>query len=36
MEVTETWLSMQAANFVDAGTQKLIPRYDNCLISGGD
>jgi transposase len=32
----KTWLSSQAANFFITGIQKLIPRYDNCLSSGGD
>jgi histone-lysine N-methyltransferase SETMAR len=31
MEVLKTWLSSQAANFFDTGTQKHIPRYDRCL-----
>jgi hypothetical protein len=25
-----------AASFYDAGIQKLVPRYDKCLISGGN
>jgi hypothetical protein len=25
-----------AAEFFDTGIQKLIPRYDKCLSSGGD
>jgi hypothetical protein len=29
-------LSSQAADFFDTGIQKLIPRYDKCLKSGGD
>jgi hypothetical protein len=36
-ELTEdvrTWLGSQAADFFDAGLQKLIPRY-KCLNSGG-
>jgi hypothetical protein len=36
MESVETWLSSQAADFFDAGIQKLIPRHDKCLSSGGD
>jgi hypothetical protein len=28
MEGIKTWLSSQAADFFDTGTQKLIPRYD--------
>jgi hypothetical protein len=36
MEGVKTWLSSQAADFFDAGIQKLIPQYDWCLISSGD
>jgi transposase len=36
MEGVKTWLSSHAAHFFDSGTQKLIPRYDKCLSSGGD
>jgi hypothetical protein len=36
MEGVKTWLSSMAADFFDTGTQKLIPRYDKCLNSGGD
>jgi transposase len=36
MEDIKMWLSSQAADFSDAGIQKLIPRYDKCLNSGGD
>jgi hypothetical protein len=36
MEGVKTWLSSQAADFFDIGIQKLIPRYDKCLNSGGD
>jgi hypothetical protein len=36
MEDVKTWLSSQAADFFDTGIQKLIPRYDKCLNSGGD
>jgi hypothetical protein len=36
MEGLKTWLSSQAADFFDTGIQKLIPRYDKCLSSGGD
>jgi hypothetical protein len=32
----KTWLSPQEADFFDTGLQKLIPRYDKCLNSGGD
>jgi hypothetical protein len=35
MEGVKTWLSSQAADFFDTGTQKLIPRYKR-LNSGGD
>jgi hypothetical protein len=36
MEVVNTCLSSQATDFFDTGIQKLIPRYDKCLNSGGD
>jgi hypothetical protein len=36
MEGVKTWLSSQAADFFDAGIQKLLPRYEKCLNSGGD
>jgi hypothetical protein len=36
MEDVKTWMSSQAADFSDTGIQKLIPRYDKCLNSGGD
>jgi hypothetical protein len=36
MAGVKTWLSSQAADLSDTGIQKLIPRYDNCLSSGGD
>jgi hypothetical protein len=36
MEGVKTWLSTMAADFFDTGIQKLIPRYDKCLNSGGD
>jgi histone-lysine N-methyltransferase SETMAR len=32
----KTWLSSQVADFFDTGIQKLIPRCDRCLNSGGD
>jgi hypothetical protein len=35
MEDVKTWLSSQAADVLDKGLQKLIPRY-KCLNSGGD
>jgi hypothetical protein len=36
MEGVKTWLSAEAADFFDTGIQKLVPRYDKCLSSGGD
>jgi hypothetical protein len=36
MESVNTWLSSQTADFFDTGIRKLIPRYDKCLIFGGD
>ncbi|KAJ4434307.1 hypothetical protein ANN_22861 [Periplaneta americana] len=30
------WFRSQAAEFYDTGIQKLIPRYDKCLNSGGE
>jgi hypothetical protein len=36
MEDFKTCLSSQATDFFDTGTQKLIPRYEKCLSSGGD
>ena len=30
------WFHSQAADLYDTGMQKLIPRYDKCLNSGGD
>jgi hypothetical protein len=36
MEDVKTWLSSQASDIFDIGIQKLIPRYDECLNSGGD
>jgi hypothetical protein len=36
MEGVKKWLSSQAADFFDTGTQKLIPQYNKCLSSGGD
>jgi hypothetical protein len=35
MVVTQ-WFQSQAADFYDTGIQKLVPRYDKCLSSGGD
>jgi hypothetical protein len=29
-------MASQAASFYDAGIQKLVPRYDNCLNNGGN
>ncbi|GFY09982.1 histone-lysine N-methyltransferase SETMAR [Trichonephila clavipes] len=34
MSVTQ-WFHSQVAEFYDRGIQKLIPRYDKCLNSGG-
>jgi hypothetical protein len=36
MEGVETWLSSQVADFFDTGIQKVTPRYDRFLSSGGD
>jgi hypothetical protein len=36
MEIVKTWLSSQAADFFDTDIQKLIPRCDEYLNSGGD
>jgi hypothetical protein len=36
MKDVKSWLSSQAADIFDTGIQKLIPRYDKCLNSGGD
>jgi hypothetical protein len=36
MEGVKTWLSSQAADFLDTGIQKLIPWIDKYLNSGGD
>jgi hypothetical protein len=30
----KTWLISKAADFFDAGIQKLIPQYEKCLNSG--
>jgi hypothetical protein len=30
------WVKTLAADFFDEGIQKLVPRYDRCLILGGD
>ncbi|KDR24502.1 hypothetical protein L798_10791, partial [Zootermopsis nevadensis] len=35
MVVTQ-WVPSQAADFYDTGIQKLVPRYDKCLNSGGE
>jgi hypothetical protein len=35
MVVTQ-WFESQAADFYDTGIQKLVPRYDKCLNSGGE
>jgi hypothetical protein len=36
MEGVKMRLNSQVADFSDTGIQKLIPRYDKCLSSGGD
>jgi hypothetical protein len=36
IEGVKACLSSHTADFFDTGTQKLIPRYDKCLSSGGD
>jgi histone-lysine N-methyltransferase SETMAR len=36
MESVKMWPSSQAADFFDTGIQKLVPKYDICLNSGGD
>jgi hypothetical protein len=36
MEGVKTWLSSMAEDFFDTGKQKLTPRYNKCLNSGGD
>jgi hypothetical protein len=36
MEGVETWLSSQAADVFEKGTQKRIPRCDKGPSSGGD
>jgi hypothetical protein len=33
---TTTRFASQAASFYDAGTEKLVPRYDRCLKNGGN
>jgi hypothetical protein len=35
MEGVKMWLSSQAADFFDTGTQKLIPPHGKCLNFGG-
>jgi hypothetical protein len=36
MEGVKTWLSSQAADFFDTGTQKLTSQQNKWLSSGGD
>jgi hypothetical protein len=36
IEGVKIWLSSQAADFFDIGTQTLIPRYNKCLSSDND
>jgi hypothetical protein len=35
-EAVNTWFALQAASFYDAGIQKQVLRYDNCLNNGGN
>jgi hypothetical protein len=36
MEGVKMWLSSKAADFLNIGIQKLIPRYDKCITSSSD
>jgi hypothetical protein len=36
MEGVKTWVSSQAADFLDTGVEKIIPLHDKYLNSGGD
>jgi hypothetical protein len=31
-----TWFKVQAADFYDSGTQKLVPRLNNCFDNAGE
>jgi hypothetical protein len=35
-EAINTCFALQVASFYDAGIQKVVPRYDKCLHSGGN
>jgi histone-lysine N-methyltransferase SETMAR len=35
-EAVNTWFALQAASFYNAGIQKLVPCYNNCLNNGGN
>jgi len=35
-DAVQKWLTLQAAEFYEEGTQKLVPRYDKCLNNGGE
>jgi hypothetical protein len=35
-EAINAWFASQAASFYDAGIQKLMPRYDECLNNSGN
>jgi len=35
-EEVMTWFKVQAADFYDSGTQKLVPRLNKCLDNAGD
>jgi hypothetical protein len=35
-EAVNTWFASHAASSYDAKIQKLVPRYDKCLNSGGN
>ena len=35
-DAVQKWLTSQATTFYEEGIQKLVPRYDKCLNSGGE
>jgi hypothetical protein len=35
-EAVNKWFASQAASFYNVGIQKLVPRYNKCLNSGGN
>jgi hypothetical protein len=35
-EAVKMWFASQAASFYDAGIQKLVPHYNECLNNGGN